>query len=76
MAAAADVFHHFNMVNMDTVSFIAPVKIGDILKMEAKVIFADPKTGLVRVRASASTMCAHHGVESQLTNIFHMTYKV
>ena len=76
MKAAADVFHHFSLVNMDTVSFIAPVRVGDILKMEAKVIFADPKKGLVRVRACASTMCAHHGIENKLTNIFHMTYRV
>jgi acyl-CoA hydrolase len=43
-------------VSIDTIYFLKPVSIGSILKFESVVIFADDKSGNVRVRVKASTV--------------------
>lgn len=35
---------------IDTISFLRPVNVGDLLKFESLVIYSKPKTGLIRVK--------------------------
>ena len=71
MKEAKTISEYVNMHSMDTVYFKRPVFVGDIVHFKSRVTFADPKSGLVRVKVTAGTRA-----DLGDTNIFNFTYKI
>jgi len=71
MKEAETISGYFDMHSMDTVYFKKPVYIGEIVHFKSRVTFADPKSGLVRVKVTAGTRA-----DLGDTNIFNFTYKI
>ena len=47
---AAVLSAHISMLSIDNVGFAHPILVGDIISLKAKVIYVEPKKGLVYVQ--------------------------
>ena len=53
---AAQTINHIELVSLDICKFVTPHFIGDILEMEAQVIYVDVKKGLAYIQAEAKSV--------------------
>ena len=53
---AAQTINHIELVSLDICKFVTPHFIGDILEMEAQVIYVDVKKGFAYIQAEAKSV--------------------
>jgi acyl-CoA hydrolase len=75
MKDAEAISHFFSILSMDTIHFIAPVEVGDIVKFSSTISYVDVKKGLVRTKVKCSTYSADKAKE-KTSNVMNFTLKV